>query len=216
MTYIELVNDVLIRLREGTVSSVSDNSYSKLIGTFVNDAKRTVEDAYNWNALTDTLTAVTGDDVFNYVLVGSGTRFRILNVINDTSNEIMGYKTGLDMDELFLIPSTVQKGSPLWYNFNGVNNNGDSQVDVYPKPDGVYNLRFNMIIPQTRLTSDATVLKVPDEPVILLAYAKAIAERGEDGGLASSEAYALYKQSLTDHISIEAGHYQEEYMWYSA
>jgi asparagine N-glycosylation enzyme membrane subunit Stt3 len=216
MTYLELVNDVLIRLREGEVSSVSDNSYSKLIGAFVNDAKRTVEDAYNWNALTDTLTAVTTEDIFNYVLVGSSTRFRVLNVLNDTSNEVMGYKTGLEMDELFLIPDSVQKGSPLWYNFNGVNSNGDTQVDIYPKPDGVYNIRFNMIVPQSRLTSDTTALKVPDEPVILLAYAKALAERGEDGGLASSEAYALYKQSLTDYISIEAGHCQEEYMWYSA
>lgn len=214
MTYLELVNNVLIRLREGEVSSVSDNSYSKLIGILINDAKRTVEDAYNWNALTDTLTATTTNDVFNYVLVGSGTRFRMLNAINDTSNEIMRYKTGVEMDELFLIPDTVQKGSPQWYNFNGVNGNGDTQIDIYPKPDGVYNLRFNMIIPQTKLITDSTVLKVPAEPVALLAYAKALAERGEDGGLASNEAYALYKQSLTDHISIEAGHYQEEYMWY--
>lgn len=216
MTYLELVNDVLIRLRESEVSSVSDNSYSKLIGKFVNDAKRTVEDSYNWNALTDTLTASTTNDIFNYVLVGSGTRFRMLNAINDTSNFVMGYKTGNEMDELFLIPDTVLKGAPRWYNFNGVDANGDTQIDIFPKPDGVYNLRFNMIIPQTTLTNNATVLKVPSEPVVLLAYAKAIAERGEDGGLASNEAYALYKQSLTDHISIEAGHYQEEYQWYAA
>lgn len=100
MTYVELVNSVLTRLREGTVSSVSDNAYSKLIGEFVNDAKRSVEDSYNWNALTETLSAVTANDVFNYVLVGSGTRFRVLNVINDTSNFFMGYKTGAEMDDL--------------------------------------------------------------------------------------------------------------------
>jgi hypothetical protein len=216
MTYLELVNDVLIRLREGEVSSVNDNSYSKLIGKFVNDAKRTVEDSYNWNALTDTLTAVTTNDVFNYVLDGSGTRFRMLNAINDTSNFVMGYKTGLEMDELFLISESVLKGQPRYYNFNGVDSNGDTQVDIYPKPDGAYNLRFNLIIPQTTLVNNSTILKVPSEPVVLLAYAKAIAERGEDGGLPSNEAYALYKQSLSDHISIEAGHYQEEYQWYAA
>lgn len=213
MTYLELVNSVLIRLREGEVSSVSDNSYSKLIGEFVNDAKRTVEDAYNWNALTETMSATTANDVFNYVLVGSGTRFRMLNAINDTSNFFMGYKTGAEMDDLYL-NQTVLKGSPRYYNFNGVDSNGDTQVDLWPKPDGAYTLRFNMIIPQTKLTVNSTQLLVPAEPVILLAYAKAIAERGEDGGLAANEAYALYKQSLTDHISIEAGHYQEEYLWY--
>ena len=37
MTYLQLVNSVLRRLREEEVSTVSQNSYSKLIGEFVND-----------------------------------------------------------------------------------------------------------------------------------------------------------------------------------
>jgi len=49
MTYLELVNDVLTRLRETNVSTVSETSYSALIGKFVNDAKRQIEDSYNWN-----------------------------------------------------------------------------------------------------------------------------------------------------------------------
>jgi hypothetical protein len=47
----------------------------------------------------------------------------------------------------------------------------------------------------------------------MLAYAKALAERGEDGGLASSEAYGLYKTSLADAISLESGRYIEESQW---
>ena len=43
MTYLELVNDVLIRLREAEVETVSQTDYSKLIGKFVNDAKRSEE-----------------------------------------------------------------------------------------------------------------------------------------------------------------------------
>ena len=69
-TYLELVNDVLIRLRENEVTSVTDTSYSKLIGKFINDAKRQVEDAYNWNALSETITVATSTDLFNYVLTG--------------------------------------------------------------------------------------------------------------------------------------------------
>lgn len=212
MNYIQLVNEVLVRLRESEVSSVSDNSYSKLIGKFVNDAKRNVEDAYNWNSLTDTLTAVTGADVFNYVLVGSGQRFRVIDVLNDTSNtEVKGAGT-VWMDKQFLI-TNAQTGSPMYYNFNGVDANGDTQVDLYPIPDGVYNIRFNIILPQPLLSNNADVLKVPYEPVIFLAYAKALAERGEDGGLASNEAYGLYRQSLADAISLESGRYGEESAW---
>jgi hypothetical protein len=212
MNYIQLVNAVLRRLRETEVSSVSDNAYSKLIGEFVNDAKRNVEDAYNWNALTDTLTAVTAVDIFNYVLVGSGQRFRVIDVLNDTSNtEVLGATTRW-MNQQFLI-NDVQKGSPSYYNFNGVDSNGDTQVDLFPIPNGVYNVRFNVILPQPIMTTDATVLQVPYEPVIFLAYAKALAERGEDGGLASNEAYGLYKQSLADAIALESGRYGEESEW---
>ena len=37
-TYLQLVNNVLIRLREQEVSSVGDTVYSSLIGVLVNDA----------------------------------------------------------------------------------------------------------------------------------------------------------------------------------
>jgi hypothetical protein len=47
----------------------------------------------------------------------------------------------------------------------------------------------------------------------MLAYAKAIAERGEDGGNLSSEAYALYKSALSDAIAIERNHYLEDMVW---
>ena len=47
MTYLELVNDVLLRLREQTVTTVSLTNYSQLIGKFVNDSKRQIEDAYD-------------------------------------------------------------------------------------------------------------------------------------------------------------------------
>ncbi len=214
MTYLEIVNSVLRRLRETEVSSVSDNAYSKMIGEFVNDAKRNVEDAYPWNALSETLSATTTADVFNYVLTGSGQRFRVLDVINDTSNAVMTLAPTQWMDKQFLVNSPA-KASPTYYNFNGVDSNGDTQVDLYPIPNGAYDLRFNIIKPTVPLASNTDRLMVVEEPVIFLAYAKALAERGEDGGLSSNEAYGLYKQSLADAIAIETGRYIEEQQWIS-
>lgn len=210
--YIQLVNDVLIRLREPEVTSVQENGYSKLIGKFVNDAKRQAEDAYNWNALSDTLTATTTHDVFNYILVGSGQRFRIIDVIDDTSNNFLELKTTNYINKLFLI-DTANKSQPMYYNFNGIDPNGDTMVDLYPIPNGTYNLRFNIIKPQPALTTDASNLLIPYEPVIFGALARAIAERGEDGGLNSNEIYQLYKQSLGDAIALESGRYLEEDSW---
>ena len=211
MQYIQLVNEVLARLRESEVSSVNDNAYSKMIGKFVNDAKRNVEDAYNWNALYDTLSATTTADIFNYVLTGSGQRFRVIDVINEDDKIVLREIPTSKMTQLFLFTPT--KGTPFYYNFNGTNVNGDTQVDLFPTPNGVYDIRFNIVLPQPIMTTDSTVLKVPYEPVVFLAYAKALAERGEDGGLASSEAYGLYKTSLADAIAIESGRYGEESAW---
>lgn len=215
MNYIQLVNSVLRRLRETEVSSVADNAYSKLIGEFVNDAKRQVEDSYSWNALSDTLSAVTANGIFNYVLVGSGQRFRIIDVINDTDDFNLKYQTVQEMNRLFLM-SSAETGSPRYYNFNGTDANGDTQVDIYPIPDGVYNVRFNVIKPQTKLVSDADILLVPEEPVIFNATARAMAERGEDGGIQSNEMYAIYNQSLADAIAIESSRYEEEGEWFAS
>ena len=214
MTYLELVNAVLRRLRETEVASVASTAYSKLIGDFVNDAKRQVEDSYNWNALSETLTADTVHDLFNSVLVGSGQRFRVIDVINDTTNIVMQNATTAQMDKWFLT-RPLQKGAPRYYNFNGVNQYGDTQADLFPVPDATYSIRFNIIKPQDPFTEDTESILVPSEPVIFGAVARALAERGEDGGIGSSEMYQLSRSSLGDAIALESGRYIEEQQWIS-
>jgi hypothetical protein len=213
MNYLDLVNDVLIRLREDEVTAVTDTSYSKLISKFVNDAKRYVEDSYQWNALSETLTVTTANDLFNYVMTGSGQRFKVIDVINSEDDFFLEYMPFSQMNNLFLNQSP-QKGSPYYYNFNGVDTNGDTQVDIFPIPDGIYNVYFNIYKPQAELSADADQIKVPSEPVIKYAYAMALAERGEDAGLSSSEAFGLASQSLADYIAIENGRYSDEYVWH--
>ena len=85
-TYLQLVNNVLVRLRENEVSSVSDTPYSSLISVFVNDAKREVENATMWQALNQTIVLSTVAGQRNYTLTGSGQRFRTHQVLNDTED----------------------------------------------------------------------------------------------------------------------------------
>jgi hypothetical protein len=211
-TYLQAVNSVLRRLRESEVSTVNESAYSKMIGELVNDAKSSVEAAYGWNALTQTLTATTSADVFSYVLTGSGVRFKVLNVINDTSNTFLRLAPLSFMTQQFL-PTTPQKGTPNYYIFNGQDSNGDSLVDLFPIPDGAYDIRFNTVLPQAQLTSDNTIIKVPADVVILNAYARAVVERGEDGGIQSSEAYALAKNLMSDYISLESNRSIDDTNW---
>jgi hypothetical protein len=211
-TYLQAVNSVLRRLRETEVSTVNETAYSKMIGELVNDSKNAVEAAFGWNALTDTLTATTSADIFSYVLTGSGVRFKVIDVVNDTDDFFMSLAPTSWMTQRFL-PATPQKGSPRYFNFNGQDANGDTLVDIFPIPDKEYTLRFNIILPQANLTSDTDIIKVPGDVVILQAYARALVERGEDGGLQSSESYALAQKLMSDYIALESNRYIEDTNW---
>ena len=212
MNYLELVNNVLIRLREDEVTAPTDTVYSKLISTFVNDAKRIVEDSFQWNVLTETLTVTTQDGLFNWILTGSGQRFRVMDVINSEGDYFLEGVTSSRMNS-YLLNGESSKGSPMYYNFNGVTANGDTQVDLFPIPDKVYNIYFNLYKPQPALTDASTTLLVPSEPVLKYAYAQAVAERGEDGGLSAQEATALADLSLADHIAMAESRQNDQYVW---
>jgi predicted nucleic acid-binding Zn ribbon protein len=192
---------------------VSDNAYVKLIARYINDAKTQVENAYNWNCLSNTLTATTQPSIFSYALTDSGQRFRVIDVLNDTTNTYVRNISTTEMNKLFLMAAGVASGPPVYYNFNGTDNNGDTLIDFYPAPDTVYQIRVNIIQPQPDLVANADQMLVPREAVILAALARAQAERGEDGGVQSAETYALFKQSLADAIALESGRYIEDSEW---
>ncbi len=203
MTYLEMINDVLTRLRETPVSTASETTYSALIGKFVNDAKRQVEDAYTWNSLEQVITINTVAGTYEYALTGAGQKFRLEDAINVTSNVTLrniSYEW-MNRRQNFATPVS---GIPSEFIFDGVDGSGDAKVTLYPRPDNVYQLNFTLNIPQATLSSDGTSVLVPDVLVVQNAYARALAERGEDGGLTSSEAYQLYRLMLSDYIALEA------------
>jgi hypothetical protein len=74
-TYLQLVNDVLVRVREPTVSTVTQTAYSTLIGALVNDAKREVEDAWQWSQLLDYLSFSCVNGVTVYETNAMVTRY---------------------------------------------------------------------------------------------------------------------------------------------
>jgi hypothetical protein len=209
MTYLELVNDVLVRLRESTVSTVGETTYSSLIGKFVNDAKRQIEDTYTWNVLAQTVTITTTSGVSSYALIGAGQKFRVTDAINTTSVITLDNTTVADMNRKLNF-GTPSQSIPSEFCYNGVDGNGDTKVDLFPVPNGVYTLLFDLIIPQANLSADGDSVKVLDYLVTQSAYARALIERGEDGGTNSTEAYALFKGMLSDAIAMESTRYPED------
>ena len=208
MTYLQLINNVLIRLRETQVSTNNETTYSTLIGLFVNDAKRQIEDAFSWNVLGQTVTITTVAATYIYSMTGAGQKFQVQDAINTTSNIGLQNISFVEMNRYQnLVPTT--NGIPQYYAFDGVDGNGETKVVLYPRPDGVFNIPFSLTVPQATLAADGTSVLVPDTLVVQNAYARALVERGEDGGLSSSEAYQLYRAMLSDQIALEGTRYPE-------
>jgi hypothetical protein len=208
MTYLQLINNVLIRLRETQVSTNNETDYSTLIGLFVNDAKRQIEDSFSWNVLGKTVTITTVAATYIYSMTGAGQKFQVLDAINTTSNIGMQNISFVEMNRYQnLVPTT--DGLPQYYSFDGVDGSGDTKVVLFPRPDGVYSVPFSLTVPQATLSADGTSVLVPDFLVVQNAYARALVERGEDGGLSSSEAYQLYRGMLADQIALEGTRYPE-------
>ena len=208
MTYLQLINNVLIRLRETQVASNNETAYSSLIGLFVNDAKRQIEDSFGWNVLGQTVTITTAGSTYIYSMTGAGQKFQVMDALNTTSNVGLQNISFVEMNRFQNLVPTVT-GVPEYYAFDGVDASGDTKVVIYPRPDGVYSLPFSLTVPQAPLAADGTVVLVPDYLVVQNAYARALVERGEDGGLNSSEAYQLYRGMLADQIALESTRYPE-------
>ena len=215
MNYLDAINSVLKRLREREVGTPTENEYSTLIGILINDSLQEIEQAWDWSALRTSLTVTTSADVFNYELNGTQNNVKVLDAVNATSNSWVGYETAHWFNQQYLT-DTPATGAPSRYSFNGVSSDGDTLVDLHPVPDGVYTLRFNVVQRSGELTESADKITVPSTAVVLLAYAKAVEERGEDNGQTGNSAYIAANKAMSNAIALDANKHPEELDWYSA
>jgi hypothetical protein len=207
MTYLNLMNNVLRREEETT--SVTSTTYVKMVGDFINDAKKVVEEATDWSALRETIVITTTASDNSYSLTGGGDNVKVMCVLNDTSNLFMDYQTKDWFNEQLYISSAAE-GAPRYYTYNGLDASGDTEVLVGPTPDGVYSLRFDVIKRQADLSANSDSLLVPAMPVIHYAVALLARERGETGGTSTAEYFSIADKFLSDAIAIDAAKHPEE------
>ena len=220
MTYRELINQVLIRLREDTVASdwsgaINDsstvNDYQKVIGSLINDAKRSIESYHDWLVLRETVNVSTVASTKNYNL-SSGQEFKVLDVTNNSTGNTLSPVTQHYINSIKY--PTDPTGEPSYYAFNGADSSNNLKVDLSPIPTEAQTISFDIVKNQDELTSATTSIKIPSKPVILGAYARAIAERGEDGGTQSSIAAQEAASSLAQAVMLDSGNTQYENEWF--
>jgi hypothetical protein len=220
MTFRELINEVLIRLREDTIATdwsgnINDSStvtdYQKVIGSLINDSKRNVESYHDWLVLRETKDITTVDGTRNYNL-NSGQEIKIIDVINQaTGGKLVQVSRQYINSTLYPIENS---GEPMYYAFNGADSDNNLKVDLEPKPNSVQTISFDMVKYQDELKLAATTLKIPNKPVILGTWGRAISERGEDGGTNTGVIGFEMKESLNQAIILDSGNTQYETDWY--
>ena len=220
MTYRELINQVLIRLREDTIATdwsgnINDSStvsaYQKVIGALINDSKRNIENYHDWLNLRETVNITTVAGTKNYNL-SSGQEIKIIDVVNNDTGIHLNQASRNYINTVKY--PTDETGEPLYYAFNGSDSSNNLKVDLSPVPTEAHTLSFDIVKPQDELTLAATVLKIPSKPVILGAWARAISERGEDGGTQSSLMAQETGEALKQAIILDSGNAQYETDWY--
>ena len=213
MDYLDLVNNVLRRLREPTVSSLYENAQSSVIADIVNDAKRQVEDAHDWSALRQDLTFATIDGQLSYRLNGSQNRATIIDVRDTTNNAMLSMVSSayIRRQELISNPGTTR---PTYYALDGVHSSGDSNIKLWPVPNGAYLIKAFCVLRTDNLTAEGSTTAVPNQPIILLAYAMAAQERGDVDGADIQTLFGFAKKSLGEAIMYDAAKNPDEQIWY--
>ena len=195
-TYLNIVNEVLRRLREDEVASV----------------KQIVGDAHQWSTLRTTIVVPTVENTTEYSLTNAGERVKIYSVINDTSNFFMHYQTPNWFNNAYYISGEVT-GSPDSYTFSGIDSNDDTKVRVYPKPSGVFSLRFDLIAREPELSGDADTTVLPKNAIVNNAVALLARERGETGGTTAQDYFLIADKHLSDAIALDAYKNPEEFIY---
>lgn len=213
MTYLNLVNNILRRMREDEVSTVTANAYSKMVGDFVNDAKQQIEEAWDWSGLRAAYTVSLTTGVNEAALADSLYNVKVYYAYNNTSNHMLEYRPVEWFDEKYDLNEVVS-GPPRYYTFVGLDANDDTKIKVYPSPDATYSLEFKVSRKKDPMVNDNDKLYIPYFPVMQLALGLLVRERGETGGQSTAEFLIMADRALSDAIALDAQKHPENLIWY--
>ncbi len=216
MTYLEIVNQVLVLMREPSASSLasSDDVVVDIVAQQVNDAKRSVEDAHNWNALRYEWTILPGAGSDKAELTNTADRGALIEEVYGPSGLILQEMPTRKMRSL-KASSSVPGNHAMYYAVNGINaSTRNVEIQVYPEPTALTSLEVYGFRKQADLAADDDVLLVPSKPVIYMALALATRERGEVGGQTAAEVFGMAGAYLKDAIAQDVALNQYDYDWH--
>ena len=212
-TFLQLVNSVLVEMREEEVTTINSTVYSRLIGTLVNKAKEQVEDAHNWSCLLTDLTFSTIVGTETYALTGSDNRINIENVIDTTNKSYLNETTRQFIQSEYMLGDVASSTPTKWAN-TGTDATGQAKITLYPKPVAITAMNVHCFLRTPDLVAETDTTLIPHAPIRDLAIAFAVRERGEVGGTAVPEYLLLAQRALSDAIAYDAARNETDQVWY--
>ena len=212
MTYLELVNNVLRRMREDPVSSLYENSQSAVVADFINDARRHVEESHDWSTLFTDFTFNTAASDKLYSLTDTQNRATVVDVRNLTSMGFLVYVPSqwIRRSEMIQNPG---ESTPTKYTIDGVDANGDTQIQLWPIPDGIYSMSVRLVQRSGDLTLEGSTTNLPHMPIIHMAHMLAASERGDVSAGDIQMLAAQASKSLNDAIQYDMARQPENNIW---
>ena len=238
MNYLEMCNEVLIRMREDEITDIKGadlEPQQKLVTKFVQDAYTFVQKSHTWNSCRRIWIVSLAEYVKIYHLFEESGQAQIYSIRFGGSEQQL-----IEVNQRYLAGKKDALGKPCYYSPSRLSNEGLG-IEVYPVPDDRYDAgvgladeystaeyaeaEYNgdveseqsLVIEGYKMAGvpleNESTIDLPYQPVLYYALALSSRERGEVGGQSSQELFGLSRSYLSDAISWDVSDSRGEYIW---
>lgn len=225
-TYLQVVNNVLLNLRETQVTDLSA-LYSQLIGEFVNQAKEKVEAAWRWKGLSTAIGFTTVTSQTSYALSATASpactstnglfpvdeRGEILED-QEANQQVFDATTAASGGLIRLVRESRERElalniylanqAPVQPNgFSYSYENGTPFFNLVGAPNGGRVMLIRMKVPQPQFSAGTETFLTPWRPIVSFATFLAMEERGEELSEKSSLYLDRHNQELERSIEMD-------------
>lgn len=210
-TYLQVVNLVLRRLREATMSDFSSpTANQQMVMDMVNTVKHEIEAAWFWDSMRDTYELTVTPGTVSYEFTGVNGNSRVIDAWNEASHSSVNKGSYLAFNERYMNGMTVDTGLVSEYIENSVGATYLLKIDVWPSPASTQVINFNIYVAQNDYTATTDVPKIPPHVLVEGTLGYLLQERGDDS---ADKQLARYQRVLADAVAADASRHPEETDW---
>lgn len=223
-TILQIVNKVLRRLREDTVSSLNETDYSYMVCELLNDVHQETLD-HDWSSMEHVIDVPVdadqrvldltrlesdgGDVLAGGRVTNSGSMLRfsdgfpqawVFDDVSDTEGDQLILVTEEQMEKLYQSDRDETNDDPTYFSLRQSPDRAGIQMTVWPTPTAARHIRMRFWTPEDAVdpdTDSARTMLVPDRVLYLGTVMLALNERGEEMGEPGNVAERRFYDALS-------------------